>query len=135
MTGIWLSKNHDKRNKYKNKSNLECIISRHFSKGLFKFFSDCFELLLLSNKFILKPVNLLLQLLDRFVCKFCSCLCLLQFGSEGFDLFLVGLLALVGFFFSNLQRLQIVGNNSELFLQLQDLGLSNICSLFRLFEI
>merc|ERR1719370_1662641 len=82
------------------KSDLECLISRHFSKGLFKFFSDCFELLLLSNKFILKPVILLLQLLDRFVCKFCSCLCLLQFGSEGFDLFLVRLLALVGFFFS-----------------------------------
>merc|ERR1719221_2509385 len=78
------------------------LISRHFSKGLFQLLSDCFKLLLLSNKFILKPVNLLLQLLDRFVCKFCSCFCLLQFGSEGFDLFLIRLLALVGFFFGYL---------------------------------
>merc|ERR1719244_2457233 len=109
-------------------SDLECLISRHFSKSLLQFFCDGFELLLLRNKFIFKSVNFLLQFLNRFVSKLCSCLCLLQFGSEGFDLFLVGLFALVGFFFSNLKRLQIVGNNSKLFLQLQDLGLSNICS-------
>merc|ERR1711942_325471 len=85
---------------YLLESNWELLISRHFSKGLFQFLGDCFELLLLSNKFILKPVNLLLQLLDRFVSKFCSCFCLLQFSSKSFDLFLVGLFTLVGFFFS-----------------------------------
>merc|ERR1711942_582257 len=86
---------------YLLESNWELLISRHFSKGLFQFLGDCFELLLLSNKFILKPVNLLLQLLDRFVSKFCSCFCLLQFSSKSFDLFLVGLFTLVGFFFSS----------------------------------
>merc|ERR1711942_404686 len=70
---------------YLLESNWELLISRHFSKGLFQFLGDCFELLLLSNKFILKPVNLLLQLLDRFVSKCCSCFC---FFSGFFQLFL-----------------------------------------------
>merc|ERR1712105_393553 len=82
-------------------SDLECLISRHFCKSLLQFFCDGFGLLLLRDKFIFKSVNFLLQFLNRFVSKFCSCLCLLQFCSEGFDLFLVGLLTLVGFFFSN----------------------------------
>merc|ERR1719423_23666 len=79
---------------YKNKINqfFVQLVARHLSKGHLKLFSNCFVFLLFGNKFVLESVNLLLELLDRFVSKFSSSLSLLQLGGQGLDLLLVGLL-------------------------------------------
>merc|ERR1719341_473746 len=57
--------------------SLNHLVARHLCEGLFKLLSNCFELLLFANKFILKSVNFLLKLLNRFFCKFSSSLSLL----------------------------------------------------------
>merc|ERR1712111_12697 len=93
---------------------LRFLISRHFSKCL---------------------LQLLLELLYRLVSKLCSCLSLLQLGCQSLDLFFIRLLTLIGFLFSNLQRLEAVGNDSQFFFKLQDFGFSSICSFFSLFKI
>merc|ERR1719427_834498 len=120
--------------KYKVKKT-SCLISRHFSKCLLQFLSNCLELLLLSNKFIFKSVNFLLELLHRLVSKLCSCLSLLQLSCQSLDLLLIRLLTLIGLLFSNFQRLKVVGNNSQFFFKLQDFCFSSICSFFSFFKI
>merc|ERR1719362_93003 len=62
-------------------------------------------------------------------------LSLLQLGTQGLDLLLVGLLPLVGLLLSHLQRLEVVGDNPQLLLQLKDLGLSNISSVLSLLQL
>merc|ERR1712029_1250346 len=106
------------------------LVSRAFSKGGFKFFSDGLVLLLLSNKFILQSVNLLLEFLHRSFSKLCSSLSLLQLSSQRLDLLLVAGLSLISLLFRHFKRLQVAGNNSQLFFKLNDLHLSSLCSLF-----
>merc|ERR1712029_1004539 len=105
------------------------LVSRAFSKGGFKFFSDGLVLLLLSNKFILQSVNLLLEFLHRSLSKLSSSLSLLQLGSQRLDLLLVTGLSLISLLFRHFKRLQVAGNNSQLFFKLNDLHLTSLCSL------
>merc|ERR1719187_1311309 len=120
---------------YKNKSIFVQLVARHLSKGHFKLLSNCFVFLLFGNKFVLESVNLLLELLDRFVSKFSSSLSLLQLGGQGLDLLLVGLLSLVGLLLGDLQRLEVVGHNSQLLLELKDLGLAVVGSPLSLLQV
>merc|ERR1712029_394810 len=106
------------------------LVSRAFSKGGFKFFSDGLVLLLLSNKFILQSVNLLLEFLHRSLSKLSSGLSLLQLGSQRLDLLLVTGLSLICLLFRHFKRFQVAGNNSQLFFKLNDLHLTSLCSLF-----
>merc|ERR1711950_24883 len=89
-------------------THLSDLITRHFSKGGLQLLSDGLVLLLLSSKFILQSVNLFLEFLHRFLCKLSSGLSLLQLSC---------------------QRLEVIGHNSQLLLQLNDLHLSSISSL------
>merc|ERR1740128_713740 len=75
------------------------------------------------------PVNLLLQFLDGPLGELGSGLGLLQLGGQGLDLFLVGLLTLVGLLLGHLQGLQVVADNAQLLLQLHDLGLAGLGTL------
>merc|ERR1740128_478555 len=75
------------------------------------------------------PVNLLLQFLDGPFGELGSGLGLLQLGGQGLDLFLVGLLTLVGLLLGHLQGLQVVADNAQLLLQLHDLGLAGLGTL------
>merc|ERR1719187_1594035 len=120
---------------YKNKSIFVQLVARHLSKRHLKLLSNCFVFLLFGNKFVLKSVNLLLEFLDRFVSKFSSSLSLLQLGGQGLDLLLVGLLSLVGLLLGDLQRLEVVGHNSQLLLELKDLGLAVVGSLLSLLQV
>merc|ERR1719187_1929357 len=120
---------------YKNKSIFVQLVARHLSKGHFKLLSNCFVFLLFGHKFVLESVNLLLEFLDRFVSKFSSSLSLLQLSGQGLDLLLVGLLSLVGLLLGDLQRLEVVGHNSQLLLELKDLGLAVVGSLLSLLQV
>merc|ERR1719222_1475303 len=111
------------------------LVSGHFSKGLLGLLSDCLVLLLLCHKLILKPVHLLLQFKHRLLGKLGAGLSLLQLGSQGLDLLLVGLLPLVGLLLGHLQGLQVVRHNPQLLLQLEDLGLTDISALLGLLEV
>merc|ERR1719362_1322943 len=111
------------------------LVSGHFSKGLLELLSDCLVLLLLCHKLILKPVHLLLQFEHRLLGKLGAGLGLLQFGSQGLDLLLVGLLPLVGLLLGHLQGLQVVRHNPQLLLQLEDLGLTDVSALLSLLEV
>merc|ERR1740128_30561 len=75
------------------------------------------------------PVNLLLQFLDGPLGELGSGFGLLQLGGQGLDLFLVGLLTLVGLLLGHLQGLQVVADNAQLLLQLHDLGLAGLGTL------
>merc|ERR1740128_969036 len=75
------------------------------------------------------PVNLLLQFLDGPLGELGSGLGLLRLGGQGLDLFLVGLLTLVGLLLGHLQGLQVVADNAQLLLQLHDLGLAGLGTL------
>merc|ERR1719187_2247551 len=120
---------------YKNKSIFVQLVARHLSKGHLKLLSNCFVFLLFGNKFVLKPVNLLLKLLDGFVGKLSTSLSLLQLGGQGLDLLLVGLLSLVSLLLGDLKGLEIVGDDSQLLFKFKDLCLSGIGSLLSLLEI
>merc|ERR1711872_54597 len=111
------------------------LVARHLSEGHLKLLSNCFVFLLFGNKFVLKPVNLLLKLLDGFVGKLSTSLSLLQLGGQGLDLLIVGLLSLVSLLLGNLKGLEIVGDDSQLFFEFKDLCLSGICSLLSLLKI
>merc|ERR1719222_1159996 len=111
------------------------LVSGHFSKGLLELLSDCLVLLLLCHKLILKPVHLLLQFEYRLLGKLGAGLGLLQLGSQGLDLLLVGLLPLVGLLLGHLQGLQVVRHNPQLLLQLEDLGLTDVSALLGLLEV
>merc|ERR1719219_2420117 len=111
------------------------LVSRHLCEGLLELLSDGLVLLLLGDQLILQPVHLLLQLLDGFLSELSTSLSLLQLGTQGLDLLLVGLLPLVGLLLSHLKGLKVVGNNPQLLLQLKDLGLSNISSLLGLLQL
>merc|ERR1719275_303842 len=111
------------------------LVSGHFSKGLLELLSDCLVLLLLRHKLILKPVHLLLQFEHRFLGELGTGLGLLQLGSQGLDLLLVGLLPLVGLLLGHLQGLEVVGHNPQLLLQLKDLGLTDVSALLGLLEV
>merc|ERR1719361_3251819 len=63
-----------------------------------------------------------------------SGLSLLQLRAECLDLLLVGLLTLVGLLLGNLQRLEVVGDDPQLLLQLKDLSLSHISALLGLLQ-
>merc|ERR1719167_1758801 len=114
---------------------VEDLVSGHLSKGLLQLLSDRLVLLLLKDQLILQPVHLLLQLLDGFFGKLSAGLGLLQLGAQGLDLLLVGLLPLVGLLLSHLEGLQVVGNNPQLFLQLNDLVLTDISALLSLLKV
>merc|ERR1712012_1239230 len=60
---------------------------------------------------------------------------LFELLGEGLDLLLVGLLPLVGLLLGNFERLEVVGNNSQLLLELHDLGLSGLGSLLGPLEV
>merc|ERR1712032_98592 len=104
------------------------LVSRALSKGSLKLFSDGLILLLLSNKFILQPVNLFLEFLNRSLSKLSSGLRLLQLGSQRLDLLLVAGLPFIGLLLRDFKRLQVAGNNSQLLLKLNDLHLASLCS-------
>merc|ERR1712032_671624 len=105
------------------------LVSRALSKGSLKLFSDGLILLLLSNKFILQPVNLFLEFLNCSLSKLSSGLRLLQLGSQRLDLLLVAGLPFIGLLLRDFKRLQVAGNNSQLLLKLNDLHLASLCSL------
>merc|ERR1719275_306664 len=109
--------------------HLDILVSGHLSEGLLELLSDRLVLLLLRHKLILQPVHLLLQLEHRLLCKLGAGLGLLQLGSQGLDLLLVGLLL------GHLEGLQVVRHNPQLFLQLEDLGLTDISTLLGLLEV
>merc|ERR1719464_1393894 len=111
------------------------LVSGHLSEGLLQFLSDGLELLLLGDQLILQPVHLLLQFLDGLLSELSTSLSLLQLGTQGLDLLLVGLLPLVGLLLCHLQGLEVVGNNPQFLLQLKDLCLSNISSLLGLLQL
>merc|ERR1719391_1971648 len=111
------------------------LVSGHLGEGLLQLLSDRLVLLLLRDQLILQPVHLLLQFLHRFLSELSASLSLLQLGAQSLDLLLVGLLPLVGLLLRNLQRLEVVGNNPQLLLQLQDLGLSHISALLGLLQL
>merc|ERR1719275_27061 len=115
--------------------HLDILVSGHLSEGLLELLSDRLVLLLLRHKLILQPVHLLLQLEHRLLCKLGTGLGLLQLGSQGLDLLLVGLLPLVGLLLGHLQGLEVVGHHPQLLLQLEDLGLTHICALLSLLKI
>merc|ERR1712032_1261991 len=104
------------------------LVSRALSKGSLKLFSDGLILLLLSNKFILQPVNLFLEFLNWSLSKLSSGLRLLQLGSQRLDLLLVAGLPFIGLLLRDFKRLQVAGNNSQLLLKLNDLHLASLCS-------
>merc|ERR1719249_259544 len=79
--------------------------------------------------------SLLLQFLHGLFSELSASLGLLQLGAQSLDLLLVGLLPLVGLLLRNLQRLEVVGNNPQLLLQLEDLGLSHISALLGLLQL
>merc|ERR1712066_50165 len=114
---------------YLKLTHLSDLITRHFSKGGLQLLSDGLVLLLLSSKFILQSVNLFLEFLHRFLCKLSSGLSLLQLSCQRLDLLLVAGLPLVSLLLRHLQRLEVVGYNSQLLLQLNNLHLSSISSL------
>merc|ERR1711887_21797 len=111
------------------------LVSGHLGEGLLQLLGDCLVLLLLGDQLILQPVHLLLQFLHGLLSELSASLSLLQLGAQGLDLLLVGLLPLVGLLLGNLQRLEVVGNNPQLLLQLEDLGLSHISSLLGLLKL
>merc|ERR1719187_1483215 len=93
---------------YKNKSIFVQLVARHLSKGHLKLLSNCFVFLLFGNKFVLESVNLLLELLDRFVSKFSSSLSLLQLrltGSKLLGNLLIGGISSLGLISSILEFL------------------------------
>merc|ERR1719391_830485 len=111
------------------------LVAGHLGKGLLQLLSDRLVLLLLRDQLILQPVHLLLQFLHGLLSKLSASLGLLQLCAQGLDLLLVGLLPLVGLLLSNLQRLEVVGNNPQLLLQFEDLGLSHISALLGLLQL
>merc|ERR1719201_2902272 len=115
--------------------HLDNLVSGHLGEGLLELLSDGLVLLLLRHKLILQPVHLLLQLEHRLLCKLGAGLGLLQLGSQGLDLLLVGLLPLVGLLLGHLQGLEVVGHNPQLLLQLKDLGLTDVSALLGLLEV
>merc|ERR1719275_108860 len=115
--------------------HLDILVSGHLSEGLLELLSDRLVLLLLRHKLILQPVHLLLQLEHRLLCKLGAGLGLLQLGSQGLDLLLVGLLPLVGLLLGHLEGLQVVRHNPQLLLQLEDLGLTDVSALLGLLEV
>merc|ERR1719357_947527 len=80
-------------------------------------------------------LRLLLKFLNRLLCELGSCLRLLQLGAQSLDLLLVGLLPLVRLLLSYLERLEVVGDNPQLLLQLEDLGLTHVGALLRLLQL
>merc|ERR1719385_538073 len=125
--------NNIKRSVWKNRS--DSLVSGHLCEGLLQLLSDGLVLLLLGDELILQSVHLLLKFLNRLLGELGPSLRLLQLGAQGLDLLLVGLLPLVRLLLRNLQRLEVVGNNPQLLLQLQDLGLSHISSLLGLLKL
>merc|ERR1711990_781597 len=111
------------------------LVSGHLSEGLLELLGDGLVLLLLGDQLILQPVHLLLQFLDGLLSELSTGLGLLQLGAQGLDLLLVGLLPLVSLLLGNLQRLEVVGDDPQLLLQLEDLGLSHIGALLGLLEL
>merc|ERR1719189_1575306 len=105
------------------------LVAGHLSEGKLKLLSDGLVLLHFSGKFIFQPINLMLELLDRFFSKLSSGLSLLQLASECLDLLLVGVLTLVGLLLGNFQGLQVVGNNSQFFLEFHDFSFTILCPL------
>merc|ERR1719391_397937 len=111
------------------------LVAGHLGKGLLQLLSDRLVLLLLRDQLILQPVHLLLQFLHGLLSELSASLGLLQLGAQGLDLLLVGLLPLVGLLLCNLQGLEVVGNDPQLLLQLEDLGLSHISALLGLLQL
>merc|ERR1711990_500121 len=111
------------------------LVSGHLSEGLLELLSDGLVLLLLGDQLILQPVHLLLQFLDGLLSELSTGLGLFQLGAQGLDLLLVGLLPLVSLLLGNLQRLEVVGDDPQLLLQLEDLGLSHIGALLGLLKL
>merc|ERR1719454_1832266 len=111
------------------------LVSGHLSEGLLELLSDGLVLLLLGDQLILQPVHLLLQLLDGLLSELSTGLGLFQLGAQGLDLLLVGLLPLVSLLLGNLQRLEVVGDDPQLLLQLKDLSLSHISALLGLLQL
>merc|ERR1719433_401928 len=105
------------------------------SEGHLQLLSDGFVFLLLCHQFILQSVNLLLQLSHGLVSELSPGLSLLQLGGQSLDLLLVSLLSGVGLLLGNLQGLEVVGDDSQLLLQLEDLGLTSIGSLLSLLQV
>merc|ERR1711884_793689 len=73
--------------------------------------------------------DLLLEFLDGSLSKLGSSLSLLQLGGQGLDLLLVAGLSLISFVLGDLEGLEVGGDDSQLFLQLDDLQLSGLCPL------
>merc|ERR1719391_710376 len=111
------------------------LVSRHLGEGLLQLLGDGLVLLLLRDQLILQPVHLLLQFLHGLLSELSASLGLLQLGAQSLDLLLVGLLPLVGLLLRNLQGLEVVGNDPQLLLQLEDLGLSHISALLGLLQL
>merc|ERR1719391_1209575 len=111
------------------------LVAGHLGKGLLQLLSDRLVLLLLRDQLILQPVHLLLQFLHGLLSELSASLSLLQLGAQSLDLLLVGLLPLVCLLLRNLQGLEVVGNDPQLLLQLEDLGLSPISALLGLLQL
>merc|ERR550534_258898 len=107
----------------------DCLVAGHLGKGLLELLRDSLQLLLLGRQLILQPVHLLLKLLHGLLSKLSPSFSLLQLGSQGLDLLLVGGLPLVGLLLGDLQGLQVVCHNPQLLLQLDNLDLTNLCPL------
>merc|ERR1719210_3308063 len=125
--------NNIKRSERENRD--DSLVSRHLCEGLLQLLSDGLVLLLLGDELILQPVHLLLKFLNRLLCELSPSLRLLQLGAQSLDLLLVGLLPLVRLLLSHLERLEVVGDNPQLLLQLEDLGLTHVGALLRLLQL
>merc|ERR1719192_37161 len=125
--------NNVKRSEWENRD--ESLVSGHLCEGLLQLLSDGLVLLLLGDELILQPVHLLLQFLNRLLGELGSSLRLLQLGAQSLDLLLVGLLPLVRLLLSHLERLEVVGDNPQLLLQLEDLGLTHVGALLSLLQL
>merc|ERR1719474_2008627 len=119
--------NNVKRSELENRD--ASIVSGHLCEGLLQLLSDGLVLLLLGHELILQPVHLLLKFLNRLLGELGSSLRLLQLGAQSLDLLLVRLLL------SHLERLEVVGDNPQLLLQLEDLGLTHVGALLRLLKL
>merc|ERR1719460_3185752 len=107
----------------------DCLVAGHLGKGLLELLCDSLQLLLLGRQLILQPVHLLLKLLHGLLSKLGPSFSLLQLGSQGLDLLLVGGLPLVGLLLGHLEGLQVVCHHPQLLLQLNNLDLPNLRSL------
>merc|ERR1711962_255844 len=106
-----------------------CLVSGHLGESLVELVGDGLELLHLVDQLVLKPVDLLLELLDGLLGELGTGLSLLQLGGESLDLLLVPMLPLVGLLLRDLEGLEVVSDNPQLLLQLDDLVLGGVGAL------